>query len=379
MERVARVAFEAARRRRKRVTSVDKANVLEASRLWRGVVTGLAHEYPDVELEHRYVDAMSFEVLQSPRRFDVVLADNLFGDILSDEAGGGRRLDRRAARPRRSATGTPLFEPVHGSAPALTGLGIANPTGAILSVALMLALRARPAGAGDRGRERGRRGAARVAHARRRRPLDDARVRGRRAAPPAPSVDAGRGRRVGVRLGRVAAPSSWTAGRSSIPPMLLLPIAVLLAAPAGPAAAFDALLKEEWEFRLREDPQEASGRGERRYDDRLTTVTQADLDRRAAARTAFLERAAKIDRAALSPRDRIDYDMWRREMDDELLAYRFGGYRVPITAEGGFHTEFADLPTRTLSRPRRTTRTTSRGCASGPRSSASTSATCGRA
>jgi uncharacterized protein (DUF885 family) len=131
--------------------------------------------------------------------------------------------------------------------------------------------------------------------------------------------------------------------------MLLLPLAVLLAAPAaGPAAALDALLKEEWEFRLREDPQDASGRGDRRYDDRLTTVAQADLDRRAAARTDFLARAAKIDRAALSPRDRIDYDMWRREMEDELLAYRFGGHRVPITAEGGFHTEFASLPTRTL-------------------------------
>jgi uncharacterized protein (DUF885 family) len=129
--------------------------------------------------------------------------------------------------------------------------------------------------------------------------------------------------------------------------MLLLPLAVLLAAPSAPAA-FDALLKEEWEFRLREDPQEASGRGERRYDDRLTTVAQADLDRRAAARTAFLARAATIDRTALSPADRIDYDMWRREMEDELLSYRFGAYRVPITAEGGFHTEFADLPTRTL-------------------------------
>jgi 3-isopropylmalate dehydrogenase len=137
VERVARVAFEAARRRRKRVTSVDKANVLEASRLWRGVVTGLAHEYPDVELEHRYVDAMAFEVLQSPRRFDVVLADNLFGDILSDELAavtGSIGVLASASL----GEGTPLFEPVHGSAPALTGLGIANPTGAILSVALML-------------------------------------------------------------------------------------------------------------------------------------------------------------------------------------------------------------------------------------------------
>jgi 3-isopropylmalate dehydrogenase len=135
--RVAKVAFEAARRRRRRVTSVDKANVLEASRLWRAVVTGVGREYPDVELEHRYVDAVSFELLQSPRRFDVVLAENLFGDILSDELAavvGSIGLLASASL----GEGKPLFEPVHGSAPSLAGMGIANPTGAILSVALML-------------------------------------------------------------------------------------------------------------------------------------------------------------------------------------------------------------------------------------------------
>ncbi|HEX6738430.1 MAG TPA: isocitrate/isopropylmalate family dehydrogenase, partial [Vicinamibacteria bacterium] len=85
VQRVARVAFELARRRRGKVTSVDKANVLEASRLWRAVVTEVARGYADVELEHRYVDAMSFEMIQSPHRFDVVVTENLFGDILSDE------------------------------------------------------------------------------------------------------------------------------------------------------------------------------------------------------------------------------------------------------------------------------------------------------
>src|SRR5437773_6973614 len=85
VHRVAHVAFDQARRRRRRVTSVDKANVLETSRLWRRVVTEVGREYPDVELEHRYVDAASFELLQSPQRFDVVLTENLFGDILSDE------------------------------------------------------------------------------------------------------------------------------------------------------------------------------------------------------------------------------------------------------------------------------------------------------
>ncbi len=135
--KVAQVAFNAARKRRRRVTSVDKANVLEASRLWRDVVTEVAKEYPDVELEHRYVDAMAFELIQAPQRFDVVLAENLFGDILSDEAGaiaGSIGLLPSASL----GDSTPLFEPVHGSAPSLAGRGVANPTGAILSIAMLL-------------------------------------------------------------------------------------------------------------------------------------------------------------------------------------------------------------------------------------------------
>src|SRR5262245_5904871 len=139
VRRVAKVAFEQARRRRHKVTSVDKANVLEASRLWRFVVTEVGRSYPDVELEHRYVDAMSFEMIQSPHRFDVVLTENLFGDILSDEVGvvvGSIGLLPSASL----GEGPSLFEPVHGSAPTLAGQGTANPVGAILSVAMMLEL-----------------------------------------------------------------------------------------------------------------------------------------------------------------------------------------------------------------------------------------------
>ncbi len=135
--RVAHAAFREARRRRRRVTSVDKANVLEASRLWRSVVTEIGQQYPDVELEHRYIDAMSFDLLKAPHRFDVVLCENLFGDILSDEAAA--IAGSIGVLPSASiGQETPLFEPVHGSAPALAGRGIANPTGAILSVAMLL-------------------------------------------------------------------------------------------------------------------------------------------------------------------------------------------------------------------------------------------------
>ena len=136
-ERVAHVAFREARRRRRRVTSVDKANVLASSRLWRETVTKVAKQYPEIDLEHRYVDAMSFEMLQSPQRFDVILADNLFGDILSDEAAAV--VGSIGLLPSASlGEGTPLFEPVHGSAPTIAGRGIVNPTGALLSIAMML-------------------------------------------------------------------------------------------------------------------------------------------------------------------------------------------------------------------------------------------------
>jgi 3-isopropylmalate dehydrogenase len=137
VRRVAHVAFQQARKRRKLVTSVDKANVLEASALWRRVVTEVGREYPDVTLEHRYVDATAFEMLRSPQHFDVILTDNLFGDILSDEAaavaGSIGVLPSASLGP-----GPGLYEPVHGAAPDIAGRGIANPTGALLTVALML-------------------------------------------------------------------------------------------------------------------------------------------------------------------------------------------------------------------------------------------------
>src|SRR5262245_60020394 len=139
VRQVAHVAFRQARHRRQKVTSVDKANVLETSRLWRAVVNEVAREYPDVELEHRYVDAAAFELLKAPHRFDVVLTENLFGDILSDEVGvvvGSIGLLPSASL----GDGPSLYEPVHGSAPDLAGQGTANPVGAILSVAMMLEL-----------------------------------------------------------------------------------------------------------------------------------------------------------------------------------------------------------------------------------------------
>jgi len=135
--RVAHVAFKLARRRKKHVTSVDKANVLAASRLWRRVVIEVAAEYPDVTLEHRYVDACSFEILRVPHKFDVVLTDNIFGDILSDEAAA--ITGSIGVMPSASlGPGPGLYEPIHGAAPDIAGRGIANPTGAILTVALML-------------------------------------------------------------------------------------------------------------------------------------------------------------------------------------------------------------------------------------------------
>ncbi|MDX1385106.1 MAG: 3-isopropylmalate dehydrogenase [Thermoanaerobaculia bacterium] len=135
--RVARVAFQLARNRRKHVTSIDKANVLEVSQLWRAVVDEVAKEYDDVQLEHMLVDRAAMELVTYPTRFDVMLMENLFGDILSDEASamcGSLGLLASA-----SVGGTVgLYEPVHGSAPDIAGKGIANPIAAIRSAALML-------------------------------------------------------------------------------------------------------------------------------------------------------------------------------------------------------------------------------------------------
>jgi 3-isopropylmalate dehydrogenase len=136
--RIARVAFKLARLRRKVVTSVDKANVLETSQLWREVVTELgAKEFPDVKLEHQLVDSCAMLIVTNPRRFDVVVTENMFGDILSDEASvltGSIGMLPSASLGEH----TGLYEPVHGSAPDIAGQGVANPYGAILSMAMML-------------------------------------------------------------------------------------------------------------------------------------------------------------------------------------------------------------------------------------------------
>jgi len=137
VERVAHRAFQLARLRRRKVTSVDKANVLESSRLWREVVTRVARSYPDVELHHMYVDNCAMQLIDKPTSFDVILTTNMFGDILSDEAAmltGSIGLLPSASLGEHSA----LYEPIHGSAPDIAGRNRANPIAAIASVALML-------------------------------------------------------------------------------------------------------------------------------------------------------------------------------------------------------------------------------------------------
>jgi 3-isopropylmalate dehydrogenase len=137
IERVARVAFDAARRRRRLVTSVDKANVLEVSQLWRETVTALGREYPDVRLEHLYVDYAAMRLVSDPAAFDVLLTENMFGDILSDEA--AVLVGSLGLLPSASVgAGAGLFEPIHGSAPDIAGKGVANPIGAIASAAMLL-------------------------------------------------------------------------------------------------------------------------------------------------------------------------------------------------------------------------------------------------
>jgi len=137
VERIARVAFDLAMKRKKKVLSVDKANVLECSRLWRDVVTRMGKEYPEVKLGHQYVDSAAMLLVQRPTDFDVLLTENMFGDILSDQAGGVvGSLGLLASASIGGKVG--LYEPVHGSAPDIAGKGIANPLGAILSAAMLL-------------------------------------------------------------------------------------------------------------------------------------------------------------------------------------------------------------------------------------------------
>src|SRR5207253_3130280 len=143
IERVTRMAFQLARNRRRRVTSVDKSNVLENSQLWRRVVVEVAREYPDVELDHLLVDNCAMQLILNPRRFDVLLTENMFGDILSDEgavlAGSIGMLPSASIGDKRpSGAWVGLYEPVHGSAPDIAGQNKANPFGAIGSVAAML-------------------------------------------------------------------------------------------------------------------------------------------------------------------------------------------------------------------------------------------------
>jgi 3-isopropylmalate dehydrogenase len=139
VERIAHVAFAAASKRSGKVTSVDKANVLATSKLWRRIVSEVALHYPDVTLEHLYVDAAAMALVTAPSRFDVILTENMFGDILSDQLsviGGSIGLLGSAS----TGEGTMLFEPIHGSAPDIAGRDIANPAGAITSAAMLLDL-----------------------------------------------------------------------------------------------------------------------------------------------------------------------------------------------------------------------------------------------
>src|SRR6202012_2155409 len=138
VRRIAHVAFQAARKRNKRVTSVDKANVLETSQFWRDIMTEVSRDYPDVELDHMYVDNAAMQLVKAPKKFDVVVTGNMFGDILSDEAAmltGSIGMLPSASLDKNNKG---LYEPSHGSAPDIAGKGIAKPLATILSAAMML-------------------------------------------------------------------------------------------------------------------------------------------------------------------------------------------------------------------------------------------------
>ncbi|HIU50171.1 MAG TPA: 3-isopropylmalate dehydrogenase [Candidatus Limousia pullorum] len=138
IERIARVAFDLAMKRNKKLTSVDKANVLESSRLWRETVIKVSAEYPEVELNHMYVDNCAMQLVRNPGQFDVLVTSNIFGDILSDEASMISGSIGMLASASLNGNQSGLYEPIHGSAPDIAGLGIANPIATILSVAMML-------------------------------------------------------------------------------------------------------------------------------------------------------------------------------------------------------------------------------------------------
>jgi 3-isopropylmalate dehydrogenase len=138
IERIAHVAFQAARRRSKRVTSVDKANVLETFQFWKDVVTEVHAQYPDVELDHMYVDNAAMQLVKAPKKFDVVVTGNMFGDILSDEAAMLTGSIGMLPSASLDANNKGLYEPSHGSAPDIAGKGVANPLATILSAAMML-------------------------------------------------------------------------------------------------------------------------------------------------------------------------------------------------------------------------------------------------
>jgi 3-isopropylmalate dehydrogenase len=138
IERIAHVAFQAARKRSKRVTSVDKANVLETFHFWRDVVTEEHADYPDIELDHMYVDNAAMQLVKAPKKFDVVVTGNMFGDILSDEAAMLTGSIGMLPSASLNSANRGLYEPSHGSAPDIAGKNIANPLATILSLAMML-------------------------------------------------------------------------------------------------------------------------------------------------------------------------------------------------------------------------------------------------
>jgi 3-isopropylmalate dehydrogenase len=138
IRRIAHVGFGAARKRRRRLCSVDKANVLETSQLWREVVTAVAKEYPEVALEHMYVDNAAMQLVRAPLQFDVIVTGNMFGDILSDEASMLTGSIGMLPSASLDSRGKGLYEPIHGSAPDIAGQDVANPLATILSAAMML-------------------------------------------------------------------------------------------------------------------------------------------------------------------------------------------------------------------------------------------------